>query len=377
MSGINKVTLATTEDLHNLDAISEVTMKRILDPTNNLPYMVDQKDVELSPEGVDWYHMEPVEKFKYLTRYRTASTLVHETPRYQLRMFHEGDPTQDAMLLTCAQAGHNSRLLSFNEGQDVAKCAIDNNPMNRSIYGVVYKPYHKSQGSEFYEDLVTQIVDSIGLTPTGKVHAIGMCQSSLLICVTAARYPDLFASIAALAGPIRPNTDKSVLTQAIKQPMWMYEHFMVKDGAVSGDQMLSCWVSSNNPEHHMKRFNRENFTNYRTMSYQSWYYNGGSSICKDWYLEICLEHFKQNAIYEGRKVIHGEIVKFENITCPVISAIGLKDDISPANDAWALKDKLPESQHTILISTGGHLGTLVGRQSIREVYPKIFAAMNN
>ena len=376
MSGINKATSVTAEDLHNLDAISDVVMQRILAPTSNLPYMVDQKDVELSPEGIDWYNMEPVEKFKYLTRYRTASTLVHETLRYQLRMFHEGDPTQDAMLLVTAAAGHNSRLLSFHEGQDVAKCAMDNNPMNRGVYGIVYKPYHKSQGSEFYEDLVTNIVDSINATPTKKVHVVAHCQGGTLVAMTAARYPDLFASLTTIAAPIRPDTDKSVLTQAIKQPMWMYEYFMVKDGAVSGDQMLSCWVSSDKITHHVKRFNRKNFTNLKTMAFQSWYYNGGSSICKDWYLEVCLEHFKNQDFYEGRKVIHGEVVKFENITCPVISCFGEKDNISPKNDAIALQYKLPTSQHTILSCKGGHFGALVGTDAIKYMYPKIFAAMN-
>ena len=372
----SKANSTTSADLHNLDAISPITLSRILDPTNNLSYMTSAKNVPLSPEGVDWYNLPPVEKFKYLTRYRTASTLVHETVRYQLRMFHEGDSTQDAVLIVPAAAGHNSRLVSFGEEQDVAKCAIDNNPNNRSVYAIIYKPYHEDQGSEFYEDLVTIVVDSIKATGTGKVHAIGQCQGGCLTAMTAARYPSLFASMTTVAAPIRPNTDRSVLTKAIKAPMWMYEHFMVEDGAVSGDQMLSCWVSSDEYTHHIKRFYKENFSDYKKQTFSSWYYNGGSSICKEWYLEVCEEHFKNQDFYEGRKVIHGEVVKFENITCPVISCYGDKDNISPKGDAIALKDKLPESQHTILSCKGGHLGALVGTSAIKHMYPKVFAAMN-
>lgn len=361
---------------YNIDTISDKVKALVTSGANNLPYMVDQEDVALSPEGVDWYNLPALEKHKYLTRYRTPSKLVHETCRYQLRVVHEGDPSQDAMLIVSAQAGHNSRLASFGEGQDVSKCAKDNNPNNRSIYIIVYKNYEESHGEEYYEDLVTQIKEAVELTPTKKVHGVGMCQAGCLLTVTAARYPDLFSSLATLAAPIRPNTDKSVLTDAIKKPMWMYKLFMTEGNVVPSDRMIDCWKSSAITTHYMDKVDATKYSDYKTQTFQSWYYLGGSDICANWYLEVVEEHFKNNDFYEGRKVIHGELVKFENITCPVISVGGLRDDISPLGDALALKDKLPKEQHTILYAKGGHLGTLVGRQSIEEVYPKIFAAMN-
>jgi poly(3-hydroxyalkanoate) synthetase len=335
-------------------------------------YMSSATNVELDPYGVDWYSMGVEEKQTYLNRWRTPHTDIHETSRFVMKCFSKGDVTKDAVIIFSPQSGHTSVLCDYDKDQSLVQCAIDNSN-GAGVYALDYKSYDKSQGTESYNDLVLQMVDAIAQTPTGKAHLIGLCQAALPAAVVAATRPELVASLTVAGAPIDTKGCPSILDDAIKMPMEMYDMMMIDEGVVSGKKMLNAWMSSNPVRHRIQRWYPENLQSYKASRFAAWYYEDAvQDLSGGWYREAIEFIFKNNDLYEGRMVLGGQIVNFENITCKVNSVWGTRDDISPREQALGLLTKV-KNHTTYEAVNAGHISIFMGTKALVNVWPELFS----
>lgn len=328
-----------------------------------LPYMQSEKGIPCDYAGIDWYAMDMDARQVYLNRWRTPHEVVLSTEAFDLLFFRGG--YGNPVLIDPPCAGHDSKLADWDNNQSLVQAALDNT--SAAVYCIEYKGYNLTQGLEDYNSLISYVVQCIQ-TIGNDVHLISLCQSGPIGATVASLYPQLIASLTVAGSPMNPKACKSSLDKAIKMPMWIYET-ACKDGVMKGSNMLMCWMSSDELTHRVQRHFKSTYSDYRAQRFAAWYYGSTKDLSAAWYLWAVKHIFKENDLFEGRAYLHGEIVNWKNIKCPINSVYGAKDDISPQAHATALGG-------TIYRTEGGHIGVFMGTSSIKNVWSKLFSKLD-
>ncbi|MGE5404628.1 MAG: DUF3141 domain-containing protein, partial [Candidatus Saccharibacteria bacterium] len=106
----------------------------------------------------------------------------------------------------------------------------------------------------------------------------------------------------------------------------------------------------------------------RFIRFENWY-GYTQKIPGRFYLDIIKNIFKENNLTKkGAFKLDGRPVDLSHITCPVIIMAGKKDHITPPAQAFALKNYVstPPEDVIEILTEGGHIGTLMGTESLRE-----------
>lgn len=84
------------------------------------------------------------------------------------------------------------------------------------------------------------------------------------------------------------------------------------------------------------------------------------------------QYMRDNAFVTDRLRFDGRRVSLADINTPVLGVIAERDDIVPAAAASAIVDAIPNAPVEVLSIDTGHVSLFAGRQSVKEVMPRIF-----
>jgi putative long chain acyl-CoA synthase len=80
-----------------------------------------------------------------------------------------------------------------------------------------------------------------------------------------------------------------------------------------------------------------------------------------------------NRMLEGGFVIEGRLVTLADIECPILSAVGMVDQIAPAGGVRAIRQAAPSADIYELALQAGHFGLVVGSNANRVTWPTVAA----
>ncbi len=83
----------------------------------------------------------------------------------------------------------------------------------------------------------------------------------------------------------------------------------------------------------------------------------------------------KNRMTSGGFVIHGRAVALADITCPVLSFVGLRDEMARPAAVRAIKDAAPRAEVYNQDVAAGHFGLVVGSRAMRQTWPSAVAWM--
>lgn len=92
------------------------------------------------------------------------------------------------------------------------------------------------------------------------------------------------------------------------------------------------------------------------------------------YLWIVKHLFARNELAKGTLRVGGERVDLGRIRCPVYLIAGDRDHITPAEQVWALGDRVstPPGDITRRLAAAGHLGLFMGRHALEDHWAVVF-----
>ena len=320
------------------------------------------------------YTVEGKVDYARLNEFFTPNEVVFETPAFKLRFFG-GDKTKDAILILPPQAGHTSSIADYDKNQSLVECARDN--CSNPVYCIEWLSCTRERSAESYGDLVQQVVSCINFTDTKKAYLQGLCQGGTLATVTTALYPELVAGLSVAGAPIDV-TEKSILSEAIKKPMALYEVTVgLSYGLMHGSIMLECWKSNNVQKLIIDKILKGEPTTYRELRFDSWYFKHVSDLAGEgWYLWLVERLFKGNLLIKNEMVVDGRVVNLKNITCPVNLIVGLRDDISPPSHTLSLLDKMGTTDVSVYSGDAGHISVFMSRKMVKDCWAQVFANLN-
>ena len=89
------------------------------------------------------------------------------------------------------------------------------------------------------------------------------------------------------------------------------------------------------------------------------------------YLWIVEHLFQRNSLIRGELEIGGRHVDLGAITAPLFLFAGETDHITPPDQVFALADHAASTEVYRRVSSGGHLGLFMGRESLRDHWPPL------
>jgi len=319
------------------------------------------------------------------TNWSTPNEIIYENQTLCLRHFpnREDPKARRPVLILPPQAGHHSNIADYSPAQSLVRV------FHRYGYDV-YVAQWLSATME-YKDL--DIGDYIRLTDeavetirekTGifRINLVGQCQGGWQAAVYTALHQEKISALITAAAPIDVEAEPSPIVDNAKMPLFFFQNLVAMgNGLMDGKLMLMGFKNMQPEEHYFNKYFRlwkwvleedeENIKRY--IRFENWY-EYTQMLPGRFYLEIIENIFQKNNLTKPNAMkINGQFLDLKNIDCPVIILAGAKDHITPPGQAFSLKQcvSTPEENVIEILTGGGHIGTLMGTESLREDWSKV------
>lgn len=319
----------------------------------------------------------------------TLNNIIYEHQTLRLRHFPNPEETtaRRPILILPPQAGHSSHLADYSPAQSLVRV------FHRYGYDVYVTewlsatPEYKDLGIDDYIRLTDEAVEEIRRrTGIYKIHIIGQCQGGWQAAIYTSLYQEKIATLVISASPIDVEAAPAEIIEYAKLPLEFFEYLVARgNGLMDGRYILMGFKSLQADEHYVRKYKRlwdmiENGDEdaiKRFIRFENWYEHT-QFLPGRFYLDAIKNIFKDNNLTKpGVWKLNGRPIDLGNITCPVIIMAGKKDHITPPPQAFALRKYVSTPQENIIeiLTEGGHIGTLMGTESLREDWTRVAEVM--
>ena len=310
----------------------------------------------------------------------TNNNIIYEHQTLRLRHFPNRRDTsaRRPVLILPPQAGHHSDLADYSPAQSLVRVF---HAYGYDVYVAEWMSAtreYKDLGIDDYIRLTDEAVEEIRRrTDIYKIHLVGQCQGGWQAAIYTALFQDKIAYLNTEAAPIDLEAAHSPINDNAKMPMAFFEYLVaLGNGLMPGYFMLMGFKNMQADEHYVRKYQRlwdmvrlgDEAGIKRFIHFETWY-EYTQFLPGRFYLEIIQNIFKENKLTKPNSFkILGQGVDLRNIDCPVIIMAGERDHITPPPQAFALKKYIstPEDDIVEILTPGGHIGTLMGTETLRE-----------
>ena len=211
-------------------------------------------------------------------------------------------------------------------------------------------------------------------SPTGRAHVLGYCLGGTLAAIHAAVYPQRFASLIALAAPVKFE-DRGLLSRWTRTSTFDVDTVVEATGLVpwqlmqSAFHMLRPTLTLSKTMHVLDRAENDEFLD-GFVALETWG-NDNVSFPGECYKRYVQELYRNDALVRGSFRLSGRRADLSRIDCPVLTITFEHDGIVPAESAAALLDHVGSRDAQRLHLSGGHVGAVVARSAAKGLWPAI------
>lgn len=210
----------------------------------------------------------------------------------------------------------------------------------------------------------------------GKVHLLGYCLGGTLTTIYAARRPEHVASMLTLAAPISFADRRAGLLES-----WTNTDTFDLDTLVEATGNVP-WQLLQTSFHLLRpTLNLSKAVHFIDQAWDDLFLDGFFAI-ETWgsdnvsfpgtcYKKYIQDLYRDDKLMQGTFELSGKAVHLEDITCPVLAITFLHDNIVPLHSASPLIDRIASPDKELLKMNGGHVGAVVSRKAVTNLWPKI------
>jgi poly(3-hydroxyalkanoate) synthetase len=215
-------------------------------------------------------------------------------------------------------------------------------------------------------------VDTIG----SPIDLIGLCQGGWLSLLFAARFPEKVRRLVLVGAPVDVSHQSPLSQMVASLPPRAFEALVdPATGLVSGKHLQPAWSPSltSSAEEALQR-SLEGSDDAEELRARFARWDGDPlDLPGAYYVEVADWIFRENRIAEGRFVALGRVIDPSLITLPLFLLVGRADHVVPAEQALATAQLVgtPADEVQIAIEPCGHLGLLMGRETMRHAWRRI------
>ncbi len=208
----------------------------------------------------------------------------------------------------------------------------------------------------------------------GGAHVLGYCMGGLMSAIHAAVHPERFASLVAIAAPVRFD-DTGLLSTWSRTPTFDVAAMCEAYGNVPWQLMQSAFhllrptLNLSKAVHLLDRAWDDEFLD-GFLALETW---GSDNVSFPGaaYQRYIEELYRGNALAKGTFALGGKPARLEGVTCPTLAITFEHDNIVPWASAKELIDRASATDKEWLHLPGGHVGAMVSRAASKGLWPKL------
>lgn len=341
---------------------------------------------------IDLLMTEPIQEFIKAVCYRplreewaTENEILFEYQTLRLRLFRREGADRTALILP-PQAGHAGTIADYLPDQSLVGVFRERGYQVAVTEWIPATEEYRNLGIFDYIRLTDIAVDKVlKATRAKRVVLIGQCQGGWQAAIYASLFPEKVSGLIVAAAPIDLEAEDSFIGDCSKIPGNCYRMAVESfNGLMPGDFMLRGFKALQPQEHYFnKYFNiwgmclREDLQGLERFKRFTNWYESTQSLPGRFYLEAVEWIFRKNSLTRpGSLLIDGRPVDLRNIRCPLVLIGGSKDHITPPGQVFAMEHLVSSRRIKKLLAPGGHIGTLMGSQSLKDIWPRAIAFLS-
>ncbi|MGH2915310.1 MAG: alpha/beta fold hydrolase [Solirubrobacteraceae bacterium] len=316
----------------------------------------------------------------------TAHEIVFEAPVARLRDFSLPGSGQELVptLVLPPQAGHDSCIVDYSPAQSQMRTILEAGLTRAfALDWIGATEQTKNAGIDDYLAVIDRALERIG----SPVNLVGDCQGGWLATIYAALHPERVNTLTIGGAPIDFHAGEPVIGAALRSlapggDLGFYRALVrAGGGRLDGRHLLAGFIAIN-PDNEVGRqltllaniSDPEHVARYR--EFEDWFKHT-QAVPGPFYLWIVEHLFRDNKLVTGTLALRGARVDLGRIRCPLNLLAGASDHITPPAQVFALAQHARTPRRQIVRDTcaSGHLGLFMGRESLREHWPKLLAAV--
>ena len=212
------------------------------------------------------------------------------------------------------------------------------------------------------------------LHKTGKAHVLGYCMGGTLATIHASVHPERFASLVALAAPVR-FSEAGVLGLWTQSPA--FEPRAMVDGLGNVPwQLLQSSFHMLRPTMNLAKlvalvdraYDDEFLDGF--LALETWGNDNVSFPGECWRTWV-EDLYRGDALARGTFSLSGKPARLEGVTCPLLVVTFEHDAIVPKASATDLYERAASRDKHALHLSGGHVGAVVSRGAAKKLWPAL------
>jgi polyhydroxyalkanoate synthase subunit PhaC len=209
-----------------------------------------------------------------------------------------------------------------------------------------------------------------------QVVLLGYCLGGTMAAIAAALKPERVHSLIALTTPI-DFVDSGLLSAWARSPALDLKTLVAALGNVPWSllqlsfQMLRPTLGINKAKGLIERIWDDAFVD-GVLALETWG-NDNVAFPGECYREFIEQLYRGNALRQGTLRVNGARVDLGRIACPVLNVAAQYDNIVPRPSSHALNELVASRDTTELVVPGGHIGAVVSRRAMEQVWPAVQA----
>ncbi len=216
----------------------------------------------------------------------------------------------------------------------------------------------------------------------GRVGVLGYCIGGTITAIHAALEPSGIAAMVNLAGPI--DFQHAGVLGHYTDPRWFEPSSVVVAGNLPAPVMQSGFIGMR-PTRQIGKWvgladtavrarnadeRKERMAAFEVLD--SWA-SDNVAFPAAAYVTWIEEFYQRNLLVQGGHHVHGRRVDLKSIDCPLLTVVTERDTICPPLAATALGPLSSSPTSQVITVPGGHVGAVVGRRAVTELYPALAA----
>lgn len=207
-----------------------------------------------------------------------------------------------------------------------------------------------------------------------RAHVLGYCMGGLMAAIHASVHPERFASLVAVAAPVRFD-DEGLLATWTRTRTFDVNALVDGFGNVPWQLMQGSFkllrptLDLSKTVHLIDRAWDDEYVD-GFLALDQWG-NDNVSFPGEVYRRYIDELYRGNRLFDGTFALSGRPARLEAITCPTLAITFEHDDIVPWASAKVLVDRVSSTDKEWLHVPGGHVGAMVSRAASKGLWPKI------
>ncbi len=215
---------------------------------------------------------------------------------------------------------------------------------------------------------------AIRRTGAGRAHVLGYCMGGTLAAIHASVHPERFASLVALATPVR-FADAGLLGIWTQSPQFEPRAMVDALGNIpwqllqSSFHMLRPTLNLAKAVAMIDRAYDDEFLD-GFLALETWGNDNVSFPGECWRTWVD-ELYRGDAFARGTFALSGKPARLEGVTCPLLVVTFEHDTIVPKESAVDLYERAGSRDKHALHLSGGHVGAVVSRGAAKKLWPAL------